>query len=634
MIIQTIFILTLFSVYTNFLNAQAFGKSDQYWFIANISDDLYEAKDTNCTQYIYNNSNELLMSLESDSTFLGHIAGSIYVVLAKKANHKDFYNYRTYPNHFKELAYYHLNQGKLNRLEIDEAKRLYLGDELFWLLIKDFNRKLYDNDLNLIWEQERGQEIQHHKSAGAYYWVDDRYREEINVYSVKDSQVLLTISGKEYDKFVPHKLHDFANGLWSISDGDKYYLYDKNGLLSEEGFESCRARGGRLQRDDNYEYPKFDSENAVVIVTQKVEDGKLRYGLFNPLNRTYILPAKYEEIRYSSYGRIRTKNADNELVSLFEMRDGKLDRLIPEKYKIIQVIDQHTALVKHNQHWLLYNLDKRKCLEVGFDEYELTKHFLQLKRFGEWSAYNLKTQEFEFLLGELDEIFNREEHWIAQNYSYYDPKNKHVRRKLERKKSDEKPKNKRLEMFRASEMLSKHRLIDSTRSALFYNPNNLEQKIAVKPQHRAQPFIKYLLFQNDEGFHIIDTSGKYLTENQAWEAAVFVKFRYATAPYCLVLDDNGVGLFNTADQSIRYFDITEGKGLYGGESRFFRFKNQGKMGCIGFPKGAKGPFLLEAKYDEVHEVKVLKGGKGIAKVTKDGKTYWVDEQGNYLSECM
>ncbi|MCH2043681.1 MAG: hypothetical protein MK212_06025 [Saprospiraceae bacterium] len=616
-------------LFTVNLKAQDGIKSDQYWFVANISDDLYEAKDTNCTQHIYNNSDELLMSLESDSAFLEHIAGNIYVVLAKKANHKDFYNYSTYPDYFRELAYYHFNQGKLKRLEIDEAKRLYLGDELFWLFTKNLNKKLYDGDLNLIQEEKRGQEIQRHKSAGAYYWVDDRYREEIKVYSIKDNQTLLTISGKEYDKFLPHKLRDFANGIWSISDGEKYYLYDKNGLLSEEGFENCRAKEGYLQRDDDYEYPKFDSENAVIIVAQKAKDGELHYGLFNPLNRTYVLPAKYEDIYYGSYGRIETKSRDNELVSLFEMRDGKLDTLIPEKYKIIDVIDEHTALVKHKQYWLLYNLDKRKCLEIGFDEYELTKHFLQLKRFGEWSAYNLKTQEFEFLLGELDEIFYKEGDWIVQNYSYFDPERQHVRRKLDRKKSDEKPKNRRLEMFGASEMLGKHRLINPTRSALFYNPNNLEQKIVVKPQYRAQPFMEYLLFQNDKGFHIIDTSGKYLTENQAWEAAVFIKFRHATTLYCLVLDDNGVGLFNVADQSIRYFEITEGRG----ENQFFRFKNQGKMGCVGFPRGAKNIFILEANYQYVKELEVMRDGSCIIQVINNGKAYWVDEQGNKLSNC-
>ncbi|MCH2043683.1 MAG: hypothetical protein MK212_06035 [Saprospiraceae bacterium] len=412
---------------------------------------------------------------------------------------------------------------------------------------------------------------------------------------------------------------------------NKYYVYTTKGNLNKNGFDACYLQESgekyirRKTRPINRELV-IQPDTTVIRIGQKNREDKLRFGLLDPIKGKEVLPIKYVKIDYKDHGRFITQKEGSNFVELIKMKKGKPIVLIPEKYEDITIVDIRTALVKQGEYWFLYNIERQKCLEVEFSKYERTGIFLHLQRFGLWSTYNLKTHKFDLLLGDFDEALQylRLGDWLSYNYSEYE--NMSARYMFE---SDNNVNS--LELFNKSD-LSRGRLSASDEPAVFFHPNNINFKISVAPRYRVHARDQYLLYQDDKGFHLVDTSGQYTFQNKSWEAAILLGIMDGNKPYCLILDEKGAGLWNPIEDSIQYIQVGQIGDTYRGNV-ILEMKLQGKEGYLAFPKGAKQPFILAAEYDEVHDMKVMRDGTCIAKVTKDKETYWVDEDGNWLSNC-
>ncbi|MCH2043682.1 MAG: hypothetical protein MK212_06030 [Saprospiraceae bacterium] len=625
-----------------------------YWLKEAISSELYRARvpSPNCTvQYIYNRKNDLVHSFDDPTVKFIHKGGNLY---AKKP----IYDWETTvikpiqvsigleEEYYEGTIYYHYHNGKLQPLDVDYA-RIYTLDnqELIWTFAKN-KAELLDKNLNI--RLKIGKRILDH--YGDYYWLIDTCKRKINIYST-DNEKIKVLSGKEYN---PH-FYAVSNGIWALGGFDattwdlEFYLYNEQGRLSEDGFNeyhiptqvSYRAEKSRKQTFDVWEDPHqkrkeyTQADTSVIRVNNyyyiSSDDGKSfyegsNYGLRDLETGTEILAIKYDYIRYMDYGRFLIK--DNYGEGLIEIRDKRIHILIPTIYRSIKVVSKDIALVQEGKYWYLYNIAKQKCSTVEFATYDLVGDNLYLERFGKWTVFNLQKQQFDFLLGEVDkpiEVVNQTA-WLSANYEAYLP--------VIYGESEKEPATISL-LFRNSD-LSDYRLKDRELLAAFTNPQNLNQTIMVQPEYRADVYNQYLLYQDDKGFHLVDTSGKYYFVNQQWKAAIFLKLRDTKQLHCLVLDEKGIGIYDVSTQEISYHNIDKIDEVHGmthsGQLKLIT-NYQSKKGCIAFYKETDHLLVLAALYDKIHKIKVDIDGNYLIKISENQKTYWVNEDGDFLSDC-
>lgn len=613
------FLFTLFFIAFFMQNSitQAQIDKSKYWRTEQISNDIYVATDTNCIQHVYNNEGELLLSLDSPSHHFDQKNENLYFIINQNTT-----------------AYYWYYNQQLNLLEVDEVKVLHLKDKPYLWLKSGRNAQLLHSDLSVRLNLGEAS----FNSLGDYYWLDDPIEQEIRIYTIADDKELFSITGEEYEIY-RGKFEGVTNGVWITFFANKHYIYTIKGNLNKDGYDACyleehytkyyRVPITRLRLNSSYR-SVIKADTTIILIGQKNKEDKLFYGLLDPIKGKEVLPTIYAKIEYESYGYFVIEKKGSDFVELIKAQNGRPIFLIPKKYEYIEVVDAHTALVKQGNYWFLYNIERQKCLEVEFDKYEQKKDFLYLQRFGLWSMYNLKTQQFDFLLGEIDEPLECVGwcDWLSMNYS----ENQNFDGNTIAKKRYILKETRYKDLFERSDLLA-GRVYDYNQPVVFFNSNNIKFKISVNSEYQAHVHKQYLLYQDENGFHLIDTSGGYTFQNKAWEAAFIIEVVDNNKPYCLMLDEQGVGLWNPIEDSIQYIQTNEIHDPYFGIEIAFEIKHGIKKGYLAFPKGSKQPFILTMEYDDLHGVKVMRDGTCIAKVTKNKEMYWVDEQGNKLSNC-
>ena len=324
-------------------------------------------------------------------------------------------------------------------------------------------------------------------------------------------------------------------------------------------------------------------------------------------------------------------NTDNNKI-LAKIEEDSIHNLQEKGARYIYFLDSQNSIIQTDKYYYLYNLQTEKKSKIEFDAYEsLGSGLIAFKRLGMWMLYDTQKQVFKTDLaltgGELP-VYQKG--WLIENYdplSTNSPSESELTREIEQRQL------KQTHLFRASELKPYKKEVQDT-PIIFYPPSNPTLRIEVPPNHRAQAHHKYLLYEDENGFHIIDSTGNYLMKNKNWDEACILVFRETNSLICLFKKGSDLGLFDVSRSSSTGVSptIRSYKDNTYSASTFFILDSDYRVwkGAWVYNNSQNRLVIFPMLYAHIYEHRIDLEGNSWILVEKEDNYYWVNEAGEQI----
>lgn len=664
------------------LNAQDDIKSDEYWFVEDFSEDLLVAYHEHCQKHVYSRSGKKLLSINDAYTMLEKVeeAEDLYQTVRRGVTADRKFDPRQFESSELEQYWWYGN-GTLHPIKTKNLKVVELADKTHYLFNQGTYIELRNEEMQAIFRFE-GKRKDKTLSEYDSDWFDGEN------FSIKGSDNYFSvIHYQEYDPNNNYKikvydtkgefvfeiwardLFPITGGYWSVElEDEKRYLLDENHKVDKStAYQTYDSKALCEDEEIHPILPYIDHEaelwqptNGVnlniegtdsLLIGTTVPTDKSTYGYLNGIvnvkTRQEILPPIY----------YRMAIADSNLIVLlkdlkgegkFEDRKYAIYQLSPNEataitdfeFDMIDVLNPRIAVVKKEGKYYLYDIKKNKISKVAFNKVScLDKIHVYLNRFGEWCLFNANTEEFEYELGEVDRPLDIYGCWLLENYDHDLWTTEHEDERYEHEEVSNRMvlygKHQMPYLFRDSDFA--HHVINPDKPVKLYASNNRKIEISVPFGERFHIYDNYLLYKNEKGFHLVDTTGKHLFRNKPWKEAGLLNdiiLAEDESLYCLVETEKGaIAVFDAYKNkmiydgltTIRYLELPIGYGLMRGEEHkdlIVYDKERGKLN------------VLSNLYDEILDAKQDIDGNYIFLIRLGEERFWVDSQGHYKNACL
>lgn len=674
-------LMILFSVN---LNAQDDIKSDKYWFVEDFDDDLLVAYHEDCSKYVYSHSGKKLLNINDAYTMFEKVYHSenLYkTVRCGIIQNRKFDPSRLWDSKLEQYWWY--SNENLQPIKSKGIRSVKFAGKVYYLLDKETYIELRDEAMELIFKFEDQYEREDFYSYSddiwfrmegfsvynkeQYFWIidygeiDENNNNKITVYDAK---------GKLVFEIWAQYLSMIRGGYWVVKLEDKKeYLLDENYRVDKS--TAHLYYGSEALVEDQEEHPIFPyvpegemppwvnslpfdtdiegTDSCFVWVSDYLDQASSHSlsGVFNLETRQEVLPCIYESIIVADSNLlVLEKDLGNEedgedlKYAIYQLNPKGARAITDFEFDVIDVLNPRFAVVRKGKKYFLYNIKKQKISKAYFKEiYCENKVHVYLKRFGEWSMFNAEKGKFEYNLGEIEQPHTQDGYWLLENYDlelWMD------------EESDERYKRKEMAdrdflrgyhggrlLFRDTDFTP--HVISPDLPVNIYVTHNRKISVSVEFNQRFHIYEEYILYKNEKGFHLMDTTGKHWLENKTWQEAGFINpviYIHGENLFCLVKTQEGKNaIFDVFRDKIICDDLTTSKkyndlGNHGLECRVY------EKDMILYDSRRDQLAVFPNLYDNIVFIKRGVDGNYVFLVELGSDRFWVDSQGYYKNACL
>ncbi|MCH2043680.1 MAG: hypothetical protein MK212_06020 [Saprospiraceae bacterium] len=667
------------------LNAQDDIKSCEYWFIEDFSEDLLVAYHENCEKHVYTRSGKKILGIKDAYTMLEKVeeAENLYKTVRYVMNVNSEFD----PRYFQETEveqYWWYYNGQLNPIKSKNTKEVQLAGKPYYLVNLGTVLELKNEKMETIFRLEGKREYRtlsrynenwfegirfRMKAKGAYFWVidanelDDDENKKVKVYDTK---------GKLVFELWAHDLFMITGGYWAavLSDGKEYLLDDNYKVAPSTAYQTYDAtvlceyeeehpvlyyidyaeESWRVEGTNDINIEGTDScFVAVTVPTPKSLYGYWK-GIVNLETKKEVLPCIYHNMSIADSNLIvlekdlgnKGEKKDHKC-AIYQLNSNGATAISDFEFDMIDILNPRFAVVEKDGSYFLYNIKKKKISKVGFNKIRCTdKIHVYLGRFGQWCLFNTEQGEFEYGLDEIEQPYEQHGYWLFENYD----QELWMTEGLDKRYKREKMSNRTLifgdygeygnsALFEDTDFTP--HMIDPDAPFNIYAANNREIKVSLAFDSRMYIYEEYLLYKNEKGFHLIDTSGQYLFQNKLWKEAGLLNSMIGAddkSLYCLYESEKGkIAILDVLANKVIYDDLSTLKVMFGaGENGLERGKRHKDI--IVYDEKRDQLNIVPNLYDEVLDIIQDKEGNYAFLIRLGAERFWVDSQGYYKSACL
>lgn len=590
---------------------------------------LYAGYGKHGQQFIYNQEHKHLLTLDVQQQ-LQAVANKLYRVKENR-----FESPKTFLVKEEDRTYYWYTNQKLHLIIAAKVKIINLGKYQYIMARNAADEiTVYTEDFSILKRYNKGKKSHLTLTDYGFYWIQDDSSRTASVFNMQNDSLLFTVEG------VRSSFEYLGNRQWIYRNPNKkkgYKIVNDKGItikiLPYTFAETLTKNKVNLFYDPTISIHRSQHPQTEYLHLLRVQ--RQRYGkdgIYNVRTDTEILPCEDYRIFYGGGQYLTLTNTDNNKI-LAKIEEDSIRNLQEKGVRNVHCLDSQNALIQTEKYYYLYNLLTEKRSKVEFDSYEyMGDNIAYFKRFGFWFLYDLQKQSFKTDLSMNGDLPLYLKGWLVENYSPFIA-NSSTPELI----PTEDPKEKRqlqTHLFTDSKLIE-HKKEVTTNPIIFYHPNNLKLRIEVPSKHRAQTHQEYLLYENENGFHLVDSTGKYLIQNKNWDNACILRFADPNTLICLYLKGGKRGLFDVhKSQSIKIpanmQDYRTNHQLYSNPSFFVPKNEKRQEGAWVYNNSQNRLVTFPMFYAHIYEHNIDLEGNSWILVEKEDNYYWVNETGKEI----